>query len=194
MECDALVIATGGSPSPKLGATDFGYRLAEQFGLRLTTTRPGLVPVTLPEENGFAELSGVSLPVVRAGRRRGLRRSDAHHSSRLERAGHFAGLLLLARRRTRSSSISCRNEPGDEWLLAQRSSRCDRAGTARAALAGAFCRRLVQLVTLRRNRSRNCARTELEALARLVHRWPIRPNDTEGYPEGRGHGRRRGHE
>ena len=43
----AVVVATGGKSIPKIGATDFGYRIARQFGLRLRATRPGLVPLTL---------------------------------------------------------------------------------------------------------------------------------------------------
>ena len=41
-----LVVATGGLSIPQIGASDFGYRLAEQFGLRLVTPRPALVPLT----------------------------------------------------------------------------------------------------------------------------------------------------
>jgi len=65
MECASLVVATGGLSFPKLGATDFGYRLARQFGLPLTEIRPGLVPLTFTKENdAFSELSGVSVPVI----------------------------------------------------------------------------------------------------------------------------------
>ncbi len=65
LECHSLVIATGGLSFPKLGATDFGYRLARQFGLPLTELRPGLVPLTFaPADGRMGELSGVSLPVV----------------------------------------------------------------------------------------------------------------------------------
>src|SRR5690606_14316952 len=48
LTASSLVVATGGLSFPKLGATDFGYRLARQFGLRVTSRRPGLVPLTLP--------------------------------------------------------------------------------------------------------------------------------------------------
>ncbi len=65
LECDSLVIATGGLSFAKLGASDFGYRIAEQFGLRIVETRPGLVPLTFTSGNNYLhELSGVSLPVV----------------------------------------------------------------------------------------------------------------------------------
>jgi predicted Rossmann fold flavoprotein len=62
LEASSLVIATGGLSIPKLGATDFGYRIARQFGLRVTSVRPGLVPLALAGEEGrsLAELSGIS--------------------------------------------------------------------------------------------------------------------------------------
>jgi predicted Rossmann fold flavoprotein len=65
VECAAVVVATGGLSIPKIGATDFGYRVARQFGLRLVETRPGLVPLTFDEQTWapYAQLSGLSLPV-----------------------------------------------------------------------------------------------------------------------------------
>jgi predicted Rossmann fold flavoprotein len=57
-------VATGGKSIPKMGATGFGYRLAEQFGVPLVETRPGLVPLTFAEhELGWMQtLAGVALP------------------------------------------------------------------------------------------------------------------------------------
>jgi predicted Rossmann fold flavoprotein len=65
VECAAVVVATGGLSIPKIGATDFGYRVAKQFGVRLVETRPGLVPLTFDEQAWapYAQLSGLSLPV-----------------------------------------------------------------------------------------------------------------------------------
>ncbi|MDB5861889.1 MAG: hypothetical protein JWQ76_5578 [Ramlibacter sp.] len=61
----ALVIATGGLSIPKIGATDFGYRIARQFGLPLIATRPALVPLTFDGDAWapFAGLAGLALPV-----------------------------------------------------------------------------------------------------------------------------------
>ena len=61
----SVVIATGGLSIPKIGATDFGYRIARQFGLRLVEPRPALVPLTFDADAWapFARLSGLSLPV-----------------------------------------------------------------------------------------------------------------------------------
>src|SRR5262249_44430081 len=63
MVCESLVIATGGLSIPKIGATDFGYRVARQFGLRITETRAALVPLTLDgiETDVFKRLTGVSI-------------------------------------------------------------------------------------------------------------------------------------
>src|SRR5215216_6645532 len=69
-ESESLVVATGGLSIPKLGATDFGYRVARQFGLKVVQPEPGLVPLTLTPRDlaSFQPLSGVSVPaVVRCG-------------------------------------------------------------------------------------------------------------------------------
>ena len=60
-----LVIATGGLPVPKIGASDFGLRIAKQFGHAVIEPRPALVPLTFDATQWapFAALSGVALPV-----------------------------------------------------------------------------------------------------------------------------------
>lgn len=64
IECQSLVVATGGLSMPKLGATPFGYKVAEQFGLNVVPTSAALVPFTLHKEDkeAFSELSGVAVP------------------------------------------------------------------------------------------------------------------------------------
>lgn len=64
--CHSLVVACGGLSLPNLGATAFGYQLAEQFGLKLLPVRAALVPLTWqPADKAvFEEISGVSLPVT----------------------------------------------------------------------------------------------------------------------------------
>ncbi len=60
----AVVVATGGKSIPKMGATGYGYRVAESFGLPLVETRPALVPLTFAaQELGWMQpLAGVALP------------------------------------------------------------------------------------------------------------------------------------
>ena len=61
----SVVVATGGLSIPKIGATDFGYRLARQFGLRVVEPKPGLVPLTFAPHAWapYTALAGLSLPV-----------------------------------------------------------------------------------------------------------------------------------
>ena len=62
----SLVIATGGLSIPKIGATPFGYKVAEQFGIPMTKLKPGLVPLSFhPDEWAmYADLAGVSVDAV----------------------------------------------------------------------------------------------------------------------------------
>ncbi len=65
VETPQIIIATGGLSIPKIGATDFGYRIAQQFGLRLVEPRAALVPLTFDGDAWlpFAQLAGLALPV-----------------------------------------------------------------------------------------------------------------------------------
>ena len=62
----SLVIATGGLSIPKIGATPFGYKVAEQFGVPMTKLKPGLVPLTFAPDDWkpYADLTGVSLDTI----------------------------------------------------------------------------------------------------------------------------------
>jgi predicted Rossmann fold flavoprotein len=66
VECQSLIIATGAKSIPKMGATSFGYRVAEQFGLAVTETRPALVPLTFEPHmlDRLKALAGVAVDAV----------------------------------------------------------------------------------------------------------------------------------
>jgi hypothetical protein len=63
LEVSSLVVATGGLTVPKIGATPFAYRLAEQFGMPVVPPKPALVPLAFPPEllQRYGDLAGVSL-------------------------------------------------------------------------------------------------------------------------------------
>ncbi len=91
IECDSVVIATGGLSIPKIGATDFGYRIATEFGLNVVEPRPGLVPLTFdgPSWEAFAPLAGIALEVeVETGSNKG----------KGNKRGHFREDLLFTHR------------------------------------------------------------------------------------------------
>ncbi len=73
VQARAVVIATGGLSIPKVGASDLGYRIARQFGLRVVEPRPALVPMTFDGDAWapYAGLAGLSLPVqIQTGQKR----------------------------------------------------------------------------------------------------------------------------
>jgi predicted Rossmann fold flavoprotein len=98
--CRSVVVATGGLAVPKLGATPFGYRLAEQFGLRIVPPRPGLVPLALAPETltTLAPISGVSFTAQAAlAVPRDVRRAAGHSSSPPDNA-RFRDKVLVTHR------------------------------------------------------------------------------------------------
>ncbi len=65
---EKLVVATGGLSFPKIGATDLGYRLARQFGLKVVETRPSLVAMVAADGESYSSLAGISVDsAVRVG-------------------------------------------------------------------------------------------------------------------------------
>jgi predicted Rossmann fold flavoprotein len=71
----SVIVATGGKSIPKMGATGFGYKLAEQFGLRLTETRPALVPLTFEPRilERIAPLAGIGVDATATANRKTFR-------------------------------------------------------------------------------------------------------------------------
>ncbi len=59
-----LIVATGGLSFPKIGATDFGYKIARQFALKIKETRPSLVPLVFANNENFGKLAGVSVDSI----------------------------------------------------------------------------------------------------------------------------------
>ena len=182
LDSATLVIATGGLSFAKLGATDFGYRIARQFGLRLTDIRPGLVPLTFTAADlPLHELSGLSVPVAaRCGgaefrenllfTHRGLSGPAILQISSYWHAGEAIHFDLLP------------GENADAILAHAREQNTDLA-TALSLhwprrFAEAWCARHAPAKLLR-----HCKARELADLATLLHVWPMTFAGTEGYPK-----------
>ena len=176
--CDALVVATGGLSFARLGATDFGHRIARQFGLHVTPMRPGLVPLTFGKEDlsAFKGVSGTSIPV----------RTKLGGTSFLE-------ALLVTHRGLSGpailqiSSYWKPDEPVFFDLLPDASLPASSPKTSLPTLlaehwprrfADAWCSRISQ--SKPPNKS---SPAELLALDSLVHNWPVTFAGTEGYPK-----------
>jgi predicted Rossmann fold flavoprotein len=183
LECGALVVATGGKSIPKMGATDFGYRLAEQFGLRLTETRPGLVPLTFDGRllERLEDLVGVAAPArVSCGKaafeeallftHRGLSGPAILQISSYWREGREIALDLL---------------PGRDALEALRTAR-QHSGkqSAHTFLFTLLPKRLAKTIAdlpAYQEPLGGLSDAKLRTLASGINDWRIVPSGTEGY-------------
>jgi predicted Rossmann fold flavoprotein len=177
----SLVIATGGLSIPKIGATPFGYKVAEQFGVPMTKLKPGLVPLTFhPEEWApYAELSGASLEAVV---------SFGKHSFRENLLFTHRGLsgpaiLQISSYWEQGKPLSIDLLPDHdlrEMFVQQRGSKMLLGNF----LAQYLPKRLAEIVATQwlENKPLNqYAEKELRALADKLKNWQITPSGTLGY-------------
>lgn len=185
VSADKLVIASGGLSMPGLGATPFGYKVAEQFGLKVLPTRAGLVPFTLhkPMLEQLQVLSGVSVPSVITAldgtvfresllfTHRGLSGPAVLQISSYWQAGEFVSINLLP-------DIDLA-----DFLDVQRAEHPNQS--LKNTLAMQLPKRLVEClqqlgqipdVTLKQLNVR-----EQQTLVDTLTDWRVQPNGTEGY-------------
>lgn len=176
-----LVIATGGSSIPKMGATGLAYDVARRFGLKVIEPRPALVPLTLGGDDVlFRDLSGVATEVV-ASAGQGRFREAALFTHR----GLSGPAILQVSSYWRSGeavAIDFLPDRDAGWLLAEKRAR-PRA-TVRSALGQALPDRLAETLAERLALSGNLADLPDKALAAAeahLAGWTFRPNGTEGF-------------
>lgn len=181
--CKKLVIATGGLSIPKLGATPFGYRIAEQFGVPVVSPRAGLVPFTLAEADRkiWGALSGLSVDVR-------LSCGDAA----------FTGPLLFTHRGLSGpvalnassywvpgQALTINLFPGIDLYDHLKKERSKRPKAALRTVLGAFLpRNLARVVCSRLVADDQLARLSDAVLRQTVEAlcgWRITPSGTEGY-------------
>ena len=102
LQAKVLVIATGGLSFPKIGATDFGYRIARQFGFKnRSKPSPSLVPLVFEKTaQNFIKLAGVSIDSFVSSGKTFVSGKYFVHASRAFRSGDFANFKLLAKGKT----------------------------------------------------------------------------------------------
>ena len=182
-----LVIATGGPSIPKLGASDFAYRTARQFGLKVVEPRPALVPLTLGGDDLlFRELSGVSTDVV-ASAGEGKGKAAFREAALLTHRGLSGpAILQISSYWKKGEAVSLDFLPDDRapaWLLAAKKSQPHVALTK--LLAGKLPQRLASALTEKAgvgDAPLNAMTDKvLDALGQRLNRWTFLPNGSEGY-------------
>ena len=182
-DAPSLVIASGGLSIPSMGASGFGYAIAQQFGLSVLPTRAGLVPLTLSgkHQERLQDLSGVALPV------------EARCNGK-----SFRGAMLITHRGISGPAIlqiSSYWQPGDDlridllpdrdalaWLYDQRLERP--AAELKTVLADALPRRFALRLCelwLSNKPMRQYRDAELREIAAQLQDWPLIASGTEGY-------------
>jgi predicted Rossmann fold flavoprotein len=175
----ALVIATGGLSIPKMGATAFGYELAQQFGIRTFECRPALVPLAFSADDRkhYCDLAGVSTEVVASiGRQRFREKMLITHRG-------LSGPAVL--------QISSYWKPGEpltldlapDWDITDRmrkeAGRRD-LSAAKTAFRAVLPDRLADR-WLEQHAPKRWTNPALEQLERTAHHWQVTPSGTEGY-------------
>jgi predicted Rossmann fold flavoprotein len=186
LHAEALVVATGGLSIPSLGASDFGYTLAKDFGHAVLPLSAGLVPLTLSGKHleHYAELAGVALPVsARCGK-------GPYGKARFDNALLFthrgiSGPAILQTSNYWQPGVELRIDLSPELeLLPYLQERQAESTELRNVLAERIPKRLAQRLCelfLPDRPMRQLNEPQLQDIAARLHDWPIVASGTEGY-------------
>ncbi len=183
----AVVVATGGLSIPQIGASDLGYRLAAQFGLRMVTPRPALVPLTFDGQAWapFAQLAGLSLPVTLATGAKKTRMAFDEDLLFTHRGLSGPAVLQISSYWQPGQALSVDLAPGVDLAEALVQAKHQSRRLLANALATWFPARLADTWVQRDPEwQRPLPDTPDRALTRLAEQlsqWQITPTGTEGY-------------
>ncbi len=183
-----LVVATGGLSIPKIGATDFGFRLARQFGHRVVEPRPALVPLTFDAAAWapFAGLAGVSLEVgieTGAGKARGRFVEDLLFT---HRGLSGPAVLQISSYWTPGTPLRVDLAPGQDLAAALAGAKRQSRRRLGNELAEHLPRRLAEAWLadapgLAERTLPEVRDADLATLARRLQAWDLTPDGTEGW-------------
>jgi predicted Rossmann fold flavoprotein len=186
-----IVIATGGLSIPKIGATDFGYRVAKQFDLRMVEPRPALVPLTFDGDAWlpYANLAGLALPVVIE---TGTKKSKANEKAAFSEDLLFThkglsgpAVLQISSFWRENGAIRLNLAPNTDVLTLLQQAKARSHKLVANELANLVPSRLADAWTstdasLQRPMS-DVPDKALTQLAQLLSNWELTPTGTEGY-------------
>ncbi|MGV9009208.1 NAD(P)/FAD-dependent oxidoreductase [Brevundimonas sp.] len=187
VRCASLVLATGGKSIPKMGATGWAYDTARQFGLRVTETRPALVPLTF--EPGLLEklapLSGLSVEaeVTHAGDRGETSFSEGLLFTHRGLSG--PSILQISSYWREGEAITAALAPGEDVYARLKAAKEENGKQMlHTALGHIVPRRLAESIAEREGVKGKLAEIGDKTLRRLdeaVNAWTVKPVGSEGY-------------
>ncbi len=181
--CEKLVVASGGLSIPKMGASPFGYRLAEQFGIAVVPTRAGLVPFTWRQEDKekFAQLSGIAVAAMVGNEHKGFRENVLF----THRGLSGPAILQLSSYWIPGETIEIDFLPEMDVERELKSRRSDKANNKVKTLLGRYLpKRVLEALLdepLLEESLQNCADGKIKEIGRAINRRTLAPNGTEGY-------------
>lgn len=183
VQCRSLVVASGGKSIPKMGATGFGYDLAQQFGLSIVETRPALVPFTLEPTTleRLSALAGVAVDAVV-----GCGKAKFEEAMLFTHRGLSGpAMLQISSYWREGDEIAVSMLPGLDVFEELRTARKENGRQAlQTALSGLLPKRLAQLIAETEKGPANLADhsdKHLRKIEQAVKNWRLKPAGTEGY-------------
>ncbi len=182
-QCAALVIATGGKSIPKMGASDFAYRIARQFGLEIIEPRPALVPLTFTagmiEESRI--LSGVSAEAIVSCNGASFREALLF----THRGLSGPSILQISSYWREGDELAINLAPGTDVFAALKTARQQNGKQAANTVLGRFLpKRLADWIAANdgaQGRLGDCNDARLKSLAAAVSDWRVKPAGSEGW-------------
>jgi predicted Rossmann fold flavoprotein len=181
--CESLVIASGGLSIPTMGASPFGYKIAEQFGLKIWPTRAGLVPLTLHTEDKdrLATLSGVAVDTLTSTSQKSFRENILF----THRGLSGPAILQISSYWQPGETITINLLPNselEEYLQTQKQHQPQKQ--LKTILSELLPKRVIELfIPLLDNEKKlaSLSQSTITQIATLINNWHIKPNGTEGY-------------
>lgn len=183
IQCESLVIASGGLSIPTMGSSPFGYKIAEQFGIKVWPTRAGLVPLTLhvEEKEKLSALSGVAVDSMVSNERISFRENLLF----THRGLSGPAILQISSYWHSGEAIIINLLPEqDAFSLFKSAKQTDPQKQLKTILNEYLPKRVVELFLVSEFAEKKIAtisNQQLEAIAEQFNAWSLKPNGTEGY-------------
>ncbi len=181
--CQSLVIASGGLSIPTMGASPFGYKIAEKFGIKIWPTRAGLVPFTLHQmdKEQLSPLSGIALDTFVRNEKHSFRANSLF----THRGLSGPAILQISSYWQAGENIFINLLPDYNVALYLKNAQHQHPQKQlHSILKELLTKRLVDVLLpaeIASKTLRSLSERDFEQIATNIHHWQIKPNGTEGY-------------
>ncbi len=187
-QCQSLVVATGGLSIPKMGATPFGYKIAEQYNINIFPTSAGLVPFTLrsDDKKHFETLSGIAINSIVSATHPNMGKVQFKENILFTHRGLSGPAILQISSYWKQGEQIVINLLPDTPMCAHLiySIKEHPQQILKTILTRLLPKRLVSVFfdeSLLETKLHSLAKTQIDFIVAQLHNWTIKPDNTEGY-------------